>query len=63
MNVTKHMKVIFNLINQARKHADEEMLVAARDDLIRIKMNANVAIQQLDFLIQSRDPGADPDKP
>jgi len=62
LNFTDHMKRISYLSDQVLVHVQAERFDSARDDLIKISVNANEAMQQLDELIVMQHQGSDPSK-
>lgn len=59
LNFTEHLKLIIQLAEQTLIHVQAENYDSALDDLMRIGVNNNEAVQQLDELIHTghRGPG------
>ena len=60
LNFTDHMKRISDLSDKALIHTQEEKYPMTRDDLIRISIHCNEALQQLDDLVLIQHQGKDP---
>jgi len=60
LNFTEQMKRIIQLAEQTLVHVQAENYDSALDDLMRIGINCNEAIQQLDELIHIKYQNKDP---
>lgn len=62
LNFTEHMKRIHYLADQANFNVLKEDYDTALDDLMKIGINCNEAIQQLDELMHTISQSAEPPK-
>lgn len=62
LNFTEHMKRIIQLSEQTLVHVQEENYDLALDDLMKIGINCNEAVQQLDELMHTVSQGTEPDE-
>lgn len=60
LNFQEHMKGIINLAEKALIHTQEEKYPLIRDDLIRISIHCNEALQQLDDMVLLKQQGKNP---
>ena len=57
LNFTENMKRILYLADKTLIHTQEEKFPMARDDLIRISICCNEALQQLDEMVSMKHHG------
>jgi len=62
LNFTEHMKRIILLAEQSRRHAQSGEFKPASDDVIKISIHCNEAMQQLDDMSLLAHQGSDPNK-
>ena len=62
LNFTEHMKRIIHLAEQSLVHAQDGKFKPAADDVIKISIHCNEAMQQLDDMSLMAYKGTDPDK-
>ena len=60
LNFTEHMKRIIQLAEQSLVHVQAKNFDTALDDLMKIGINCNEAIQQLDELMHMQSQGTGP---
>jgi len=61
LNFTEHMKRISYLSDQALIHSQEEKYPMTRDDIVRISIHCNEALQQLDEMVMLKRHSVKPD--
>ncbi len=62
LNFTEHMKRIMRLAERALREAHSGKFKPAADDVIKISIHCNEAMQQLDDMSLMAYQGTDPDK-
>lgn len=62
LNFTEHIKQIIQLSESSLVHVQAENYDSALDDLMKIGINCNEAVQQLDELMHTVSQGSNPDE-
>jgi len=57
LNFTEHIKRISYLADQALIHTQEEKYPMTRDDIVRISIHCNEALQRLDEMVLMKNQG------